>query len=347
MKMRILIAEDDPVSRHLLRKAVERLGHHCFAAEDGARAWRIYESREVDVVISDRMMPGLDGLELCERVRARREGHYTYFILLTALAEKAHRLEGVRAGADDYLTKPLDPDELEIALITAHRMTALYRLLAEQTEQLRQLNDKLFAEGRRDPLTGIANRLQMQEDLVEIQSRIERYGDRYCLALFDIDLFKRYNDTCGHVAGDEALRAVAAILSEQIRSSDKIYRYGGEEFLVALPGQSLDQAVEVVDRVRRAVEARAIPHPGRGPGSILTVSAGVARFEGGKRSAIDETLQEADQALYRAKEAGRNRVAVQRPPPRRDSSQAPPPEPSAPSRVPPSRVPPPRVPSRH
>jgi len=310
--MRILIAEDDPVTRLHLRKAVEHLGHECLVAENGARAWELHEDHVVDAVISDRMMPEMSGIELCERVRSKAGIHYTYFILLTALGEKSDRLQGVQAGADDYLTKPLDLEELQIALLAAQRVTALHRRLAEQNEELQRLNVKLFAEGRRDALTGIPNRLQMQEDLIEILSRIERYGDQYCVALFDIDYFKQYNDTRGHVAGDEALRKVANLLRQQSRDSDKLYRYGGEEFLVVLPGLAPEQAAQVVDRMRAGIERKSLPQPGLGANGCVTVSAGVARLEGGRYSAIDEALQKADQALYRAKEEGRNRVAVHR-----------------------------------
>jgi two-component system, cell cycle response regulator len=134
--MRVLIAEDSRIERRILQLAVERLGHSCRLAEDGAQAWELFRAHGADVVISDRMMPGVDGLELCRRIRADSEAIYTYFIFLTALNERTHALEGMEAGADDYLTKPLDRTELHLRLIAASRVT---RLHAERTAaQLRE-----------------------------------------------------------------------------------------------------------------------------------------------------------------------------------------------------------------
>ncbi len=153
--MRILIAEDDSVSRMILRRAVEKLGHECLAAADGTEAWEIYQSTPdtIDVVISDWMMPGLDGSALCKKVRGHagsREG-YPFFIFLTALGDREHLLEGMQAGADDYLAKPLDRDQLEVRLIAAARVTSLHRQLTDQKKELEQLNLELYKQARRDP----------------------------------------------------------------------------------------------------------------------------------------------------------------------------------------------------
>ncbi len=147
--MRILIAEDDTVSRTILLRSVQKLGHECLAAEDGEKAWELFRSTpEVDVVISDWMMPGMDGLELCRRIRGEERDGYTYFIFLTALGDKEHVLMGLEAGADDYLSKPLDRDELQIRLIAASRVNSLHRRLNEQEVQLQKLNGELFAAAR-------------------------------------------------------------------------------------------------------------------------------------------------------------------------------------------------------
>ena len=140
VEMRILIAEDDTISRLILKKAVEKFGHECLAAEDGEKAWELFQNtKEVDVVISDWMMPGIDGLEFCRRLRGEERDEYTYFIFLTALKDKAHLLEGLQAGADDYLTKPLDRDELRARLIAASRVTSLHRQLTEHSRRLSEL----------------------------------------------------------------------------------------------------------------------------------------------------------------------------------------------------------------
>jgi two-component system cell cycle response regulator len=307
--LRVLIAEDDAVSRTILKKAVEKFGHECLAAEDGEEAWELYRNTpEVDVVISDWMMPGPDGLELCRRVRAINNGWYTFFVFLTALGDKEHLLEGMQAGADDYLAKPLDREQLQVRLIAASRVNSLHRQLNEQNAELEKLNRELFAASRRDPLTRLGNRLRLREDLETLSARVERYGHGYCVMLCDIDFFKRYNDTYGHLAGDEVLEKVAGVISENLRRGDMAYRYGGEEFLIILPEQTLGFASSAAERLRRRVEELAIPHEAKTPPGIVTISVGLAALSPGERKPVEKLLKEADDALYGAKETGRNRV---------------------------------------
>jgi two-component system, cell cycle response regulator len=306
--LRILIAEDDAVSRTILRRAVEKLGHECLAAADGEEAWGLYkENPDLDVIISDWMMPGVDGLELCRRVRGDGREGYTYFIFLTALGDREHLLQGLEAGADDYLSKPLDRDELGMRLTSALRVTELHRRLAVQNGELEQLNRMLFEQSRQDPLTSLGNRLRLTEDLQVLQSRTERYGHTYAVVLCDVDFFKAYNDRYGHLAGDDVLRRVAATISSGLRTGDTAYRYGGEEFLVVLPEQGAEAAAAITERLRQAVEDLGIPHADGGPGGVLTISAGVAVSTGSGDA--DGLLKAADKALYAAKSEGRNRVA--------------------------------------
>jgi two-component system cell cycle response regulator len=309
--MRIVIAEDDLVSRKLLDRAVTALGHSCMVSEDGEAAWKLIQDHQPDAIISDWMMPKLDGLGLCRRLRAHEEksGGYTYFVLLTSLSEQTDRLRGMQAGADDYLTKPLDPDELQLRLICARRITALHLKLARQQEELERLNRSYYEDGRIDQLTGIGNRRMMEEDLDRISAQGARYGHGYAVALFDIDFFKKYNDTCGHPAGDETLRAVAAALRAAGRRGDVIYRYGGEEFLALLPGQDEVSGRLAADRLRVQVEAMMLPHPGTSPPSTVTVSGGIAAHAAGIELEPAEIIERADRALYLAKETGRNKVA--------------------------------------
>ena len=310
MGLNVLVAEDDAVSRTILLRAVQKLGHEVLAAEDGGRAWELYRGASgVDVIISDWMMPGVDGLELCRKVRAEEavDGRgYTYFIFLTALGDREHLLQGLAAGADDYLSKPLDRDELEMRLTSALRVTELHRRLAFQNEELEQLNRMLFEQSRKDPLTTLGNRLRLREDLEVLQGRAERYGHSYAAVLCDVDHFKAYNDRYGHLAGDDALRRVAGAVSSGLRGGDTAYRYGGEEFLVVLPEQGVDAAAAIADRLRRAVEDLGLPHAANEPRSVVTISAGVAVFSGA--GSADDLLKEADAALYDAKEAGRNAI---------------------------------------
>lgn len=308
--MRVLIAEDDAVSRMILRRSVEKLGHECLVAEDGVKALELYrKTPEVDLVISDWMMPGIDGLELCRRIRDEKRDGYTYFIFLTALGDRDHLLIGLGAGADDYLSKPLDRDELQVRLISAYRVTQLHRRLAVQNEELERLNDRLFEQSREDPLTHLGNRLRLHEDIEALQARARRYGHTYSVALCDVDSFKAYNDHYGHLAGDEVLKSVAEAIAQQRRRGDTAYRYGGEEFLVVLPEQALEAAIAAANRLRKAVEELRIPHKANDPHGIVTVSAGVAAMSTGDSANVDELLKQADDALYAAKKEGRNRVA--------------------------------------
>jgi diguanylate cyclase (GGDEF)-like protein len=308
--VKILIADDSATPRLLLKRELERLGHECLVAEDGLQAWEAFQGSGVDAVISDWMMPGLDGDELCRRVRADPNAPYAYFVLLTSLDDKRHIVAGMEAGADDYLTKPFGHEELETRLIAAARVSALHRKITAQQAELERLNELLFDDSRRDSLTGLGNRRRQDEDLQILADRAERYGDCFCVALFDVDRFKLFNDSAGHLAGDDVLRRVAAKLAHECRSGDAVYRYGGEELLVLLPSQTLDTARIAADRMRAAVEALAIPHPGIDPPGVVTISGGVASFEPERGDGVARLLKRADAALYEAKEGGRNRVAV-------------------------------------
>ncbi|MDP9240988.1 MAG: diguanylate cyclase [Actinomycetota bacterium] len=306
--MRILVADDDLGSRLVAQAAVEALGHQCVTAADGDSAWRMFGEYAPEVLITDRQMPGLDGLQLCRTIRAAEKDSYTYIILVTSSGANADVLAGMRAGADDYLTKPVDPFDLQVRLLAAERVTVLHDELARYRKELNAL-------ARTDPLTQLRNRRTLDDDLALLHSRSQRYARAYSLAIADIDNFKGYNDTYGHQAGDEALRLVAAVLSGGARSDDSVYRYGGEEFLVMLPEQSSVDALVAINRLRTQVEALRIGHTGSRTG-ILTISAGVASFVAGRDVSAEELLGEADVALYSAKAAGRNTVVSAVEPPR-------------------------------
>jgi diguanylate cyclase (GGDEF)-like protein len=307
--MKILIAEDDATTRRVIEVVLRSFEHECHTVSDGAQAWDEYQALAPDVVISDWMMSGLTGLELCRKIRAHGSGTYTYFIMVTSHGTREEILEGMNAGVDDYLVKPLDHQDLQARLVAADRVTSLHVQLADQRVELQVLNDELTAIARRDPLTGLGNRLALQEDLDLLEARVSRYGHRYCMALMDVDLFKSYNDTYGHPAGDKILQTVAAKVKGHTRGGDEVYRYGGEEFLCIFPEQSLATGSLAVERMRFSVAGLAIPHAGT-PHGVLTISAGMAVLEPGHPKSASEVLKEADEALYRAKELGRNRVEL-------------------------------------
>ena len=304
--MNVVVVDDDPVVRLVLGRAVASLGHVAMPAESAESAIECIEKTPVDVVISDWLMPGLNGLELCQLVRARDAVEYVYFMLVTAHDDREHAMAGIAAGVDDCLVKPVRPFDLRLRLMVAERVTDLHRRLAERQRGLERTNLEVAATARLDQLTGLGNRRKMDEDLEIARSRRDRYHQPFGVALFDIDHFKSLNDAAGHLAGDQALRRVAAVVRRELREADMAYRYGGDELLVALPA-GVRRVAAAADRIRRAVEAEAIPHPGRpGPVTTVTLSAGVAAAEGD----VDTFLLAADAALYRAKSAGRNRIVV-------------------------------------
>lgn len=305
--MKILVADDDSVSRLMVRAVVEGLGHDCVTAGDGEQAWQLVCDVDPDVVVSDWLMPGLDGLELCRRIRERNDGGYTYIVLVTSRVERDHVRAGMDAGADGYLTKPFDPFDLEASLISAERVTSLHC-------ELQQYRTELARLACTDPLTQLRNRLVLDDDLATLHAQSRRYGRSYCVAMCDIDWFKPYNDTFGHQAGDDALRQVSAVLSGQVRETDTVYRFGGEEFLVALPDQASDAAAVAAERMRASVEDLGLPH-GSTEFGVVTVSVGIAQVEPDRDRSAEDVLRRADAALYRAKAAGRNRVVQAEDPP--------------------------------
>jgi diguanylate cyclase (GGDEF)-like protein len=306
--LKILVAEDDGSSRDALQRALRLLGHSSRGARDGLEAWEMHRAERADVILSDWRMPRMSGVELCRRIRATEtDGAYTYFMLMTAHDDREHLLEGMEAGADDYHAKPIDIDELQARLTSAARVLELYQRLAEKNRVLRRDSQVAFRMARVDPLTEISNRLRMNEDLAQLFGRARRYGHRYCAALCDIDWFKAYNDRFGHLAGDEILRRVAQTIKSDLRQGDELYRYGGEEFLVILPEQSIAEALQVMNRVRARIETLAIPTPSeRG---VITISIGLSEMAPSDASP-EAWLRRTDEALYKAKANGRNRTEV-------------------------------------
>ncbi|MBC8104026.1 MAG: diguanylate cyclase [Cytophagales bacterium] len=307
--MKILIADDDPICRRVTAAMLNRLGHTALCAGDGGAAWDLFLREGAEVILSDWMMPGMDGAELCRRVRAESErqpgGPYPYFVLLTSLEDQDHFMTGMRAGADDYLTKPVTQADLEARLLAAERVTRLHREMGDR-------NRTLYEQAHRDPLTGLYNRLRLQGDLEMLRDPIERQHETWTLALCDIDHFKQYNDCYGHLAGDDALRRVASALCATL-SGDRggtdamAYRFGGEEFclLLELPSTA---AYAALDTVRHRVAELGVPHSGNLPSGVVTVSIGLAPLLTGPHQDVERILQQADTALYAAKRGGRNRV---------------------------------------
>jgi diguanylate cyclase (GGDEF)-like protein len=298
---RVLVAEDDGMFRRILQSWLENWGYQVTIAEDGAKAWEILQ-REVppQLLILDWMMPAINGLELCCKVREQNRIPYQYILLATAKDAKQDLVRGLEAGADDYLTKPFDKSELQA------RLRACNRILTLQDEQIRA-GEQLRFQATHDPLTGIWNRGAILETLRHELDRASRSSTSTGLLMLDVDHFKAINDTHGHLTGDAVLKEVTQRVTKAVRSYDSVGRYGGEEFIVVLPGCTRDQIDQGAERVRSAVD--------NGPILIndakvsVTISIGAAVTTRGTVSDA-EMLAAADTALYRAKEIGRNRTVL-------------------------------------
>lgn len=307
--MKVLIVEDDEFTRTLLVGAVSSLGHECLSAVDGLHGWSHVQTSMPDMIICDWQMPGMNGMQLCAKVRDVEGRRPVYFLLMTAAEDRQDALQAMEGGVDDYLLKPVDLEELEGRLLLAARWVQMYRELAARHDEVALLNVQLRESAERDPLTRCYNRLRLAEDMTAVTDRAARYGHRHAVALLDVDHFKAYNDTYGHIAGDEALVHVAEIADAHRRSGDTLYRYGGEEFLLLLPEQSAEGARVAAERIRQAIADAPVRHDHLGVDGHLTVSIGIAEVSGDGR-AFEDALHRADDALYVAKEQGRNRTVL-------------------------------------
>ncbi len=303
--MRILIAEDDALSRTLLERTLQRAGYEVVAVANGVEA--LAEFMRLDpprLALLDWVMPEKDGLEICREVRKRKEQAYTYLILLSSRESKQDMVLGLEAGADDYLTKPFNVDELKARLRTGERILELEDRLVEARESMR-------FQATHDLLTSLWNRGVIMELIAREVLRTRREGSCTAVMMCDIDHFKGINDQFGHAAGDEVLREVARRLQLSVRSYDMVGRYGGEEFLVALNRCDPASAISRAENLRTVINGR--PIQAGNQRVTITISIGLALSPDFGDCAVDEILHEADMALYAAKAGGRNCVRVAAP----------------------------------
>ncbi|MGA8145797.1 MAG: diguanylate cyclase [Candidatus Acidiferrales bacterium] len=314
-KERILVAEDDPVSRRVLETLLKKWGYDAIVATGGLEALRLLESRESPrLAVLDWMMPGMEGIQVCRRVREDTTRPYMYILLLTARSQREDLVRGLEAGADDYLTKPFDAQELRARLHVGKR-------ILELQDNLIAAREKLLFQATHDALTGIANRGVSLDALRRERYRQTRENGSFAIIMLDIDHFKYVNDNYGHPVGDAVLTEAAQRLKNCIRPYDTLGRYGGEEFLIVLPTADSLGAVGVAERIRHAVEAEPVI---TNAGEItITASLGVAVSKGTNSFDAEILLQLADGALYRAKELGRNRVELAVAPEHEDAQASP------------------------
>jgi diguanylate cyclase (GGDEF)-like protein len=310
----ILIATDSAIEMKVLSRKLQLLGHRVTGATDGRAALEAALKTAPQLILSDWMLPKLDGLELCRMLRSSPQTQGIYFIINTSNDTGEDLVEGFEAGINDYVVKPLNHRILAARLRGATQVIRLREQSLSDREEMRKqisqinvLNRKLESLAMEDQLTGLPNRRAGLEFLEEAWSRATRTNEPMLVMLMDIDHFKKVNDTWGHDAGDIVLQRTAMAMRAPVRDYDKVSRYGGEEFLVICPGAGADVAADLGDRIRRSVENNAIATP-EFTGSI-TISIGVA-VRNAEHQSTRDMLHDADEALYAAKDAGRNKVCI-------------------------------------
>ncbi len=298
--MRILIAEDDPAFRNLLEATLKRWGYDVIVARDGNEAYLILLAENAPkLALLDWKMPGIEGVEICRKIRENSGECYTYIILLTSQQRDEDLISGMDAGSDDYIIKPFKLNELKVRLRAGRR-------IIELQGELLAARDILHEKAIRDSLTGLLNHEEILAILEKELSRSERDGLCVSIIMADIDLFKKINDTYGHLAGDAVLRIISGKMHSLMRSYDSIGRYGGEEFLMILTECCRESAVTFAERVRSSISLDRID---TSEGLIpVTISLGVATSCEEQRHDRLSLVRSADAALYRAKKNGRNRV---------------------------------------
>jgi two-component system cell cycle response regulator len=291
--MRVLLVEDSYIERHKLGCCLSDWGFEYVAVGSGTEAVKLLESPDApDLALLDWVLPGMDGIDVLRRIRKLTQGNYIYTVMLTAKSHKKDRMMAMDAGADDYLSKPVDPAELRSRIMVAKRII--------------ELQQSLRFAATHDFLTNLLNRSEILAAVEREFARSAREANPLAVILADIDHFKRVNDTLGHAAGDEVLKEVACRLKQDLRPYDVVGRYGGEEFLVVLPGCNLSNGARRADDIRKAVCGAPIVTP-FGTTSA-TISMGVTAADAARIREVSELLHEADISMYAAKKNGRNRV---------------------------------------
>ena len=302
----VLVVDDDIVSRSVVEKYLKKADFDVATAANGSEALALFDQRFFPIVLTDWMMPEIDGPQLCRLIREKKTDGYVFILLITARDSKTDIVSGLESGADDYLTKPIHQAELVARINTGIRILKLEQSLIKANEEIRLLSIT-------DPLTGCFNRGYLNERFPQEINRGKRYSHPLSVVLADIDNFKRVNDTRGHQVGDEVLKVFAHTINEQIRKKvDWVVRYGGEEFLIVLPETGCEGAHTMAERLRSAVSEMSI---GMGQESItITASFGGASTyfinKEEKFTTMDEFINLADEQLYRSKNEGRNRVNI-------------------------------------
>lgn len=306
MKAHILLIDDSEAQSNQIRQALERLGYRVTVASSGVAGLQLARSAAPDLVLLDVVMADIDGFAVCRWLKMNADTRDIPVIMLTVRNALADRVEGLNIGADDYLAKPFEDEELEARIFAALRVKAAHAELRERNQQLEIMLHSVEALASTDPLTGLYNRRRFTDVLKREFAVTKRYKNTLSCLLLDLDHFKSINDRFGHDAGDQVLKEVARRISGSLREVDLAARYGGEEFVVLLPHTSKGDALIVAERLLKNVSRQAFNF-----GSELvtvTASIGCAGNSDVQSDQAEDLVKAADIALYEAKNAGRNRV---------------------------------------
>lgn len=298
---RALVVDDEPRSRSLICDALRRRGWEVETADRGTVAVERGSRGDFDLILLDVVMPGMGGLEACRLLKSVSGECFVPVVLVTSKGDTASRIEGLRIGADDYVSKPFDEREFHARVESLLRIKRMH-------DEVREAKARLEELAVRDDLTGLFNFRYLHSRLHEEFKRAERYREPLAAAMIDVDEFKTFNDTYGHDVGDVVIREVAERVRAAVREIDVVARYGGDEFLLILPSTHFSGALTVADRTWRSVGER--PVRVQGHELDVSISVGVALFPSRDVTSKDSLLKAADAALYQAKNDGRNRICV-------------------------------------
>ncbi len=306
--LRVLLVEDQPALRMHLAHQLADLGHQVIEADNAQSALSQFHEHQPDLVLLDVILPEQDGYWLARQIRRQEGSRWTPIIFLSAMTHENDLQQGIDAGGDDYLTKPVSPVVLRSKLLAMQRLLYMRNQLARATEDLRTANYRLTHLSSHDELTGLGNRRGLNERLNQYIGQARREKQPLSMIMCDVDHFKRYNDSLGHVEGDRCLQHLAAVLTQSCRRPlDYPARYGGEEFAILLPNTPAEGAATFAMTLLRQLNAQAVEHPDSPLGPYLTISGGVSTCIPDEQTTAQTLIRAADDSLYAAKTRGRNR----------------------------------------